>query len=424
MLAFLQAPLFAEKVAAKSFSGEGQYEFLFIAPERKGEIEAHIARIAELEREAKFVRADLKTAEGDAAALIAKKQGKKSRRLEWSEVEGALRYSARIYDADKKLVATRTTEENSLTLELSEGNYFFQVAALTKYKTGKYSSLAAFKVTKGEPSDDIVNAEGRVETLREKLRTTERLRADHLQEIHKKALSTERSREPTGDFKIPVEAAYFVAFETEKTPPQFSAVEPLPGRAMRPQTAANGTPATTVAQAPSNFLWGAGLLAGIQDSSATINRGNTLNDYFRVAFGLEGLLRYDKAFLKYFYPQLKLQATYSAARTNVFDAMLYMNFYPGVYYPLALGKGFSALFSLSTGANIFVLLSAAASAQVLQWGVMPGAEIQYALNEKTSLYAGAMLNMTFDPNAGGGALFSGASWLKFVPFNVGLTRRF
>lgn len=333
----------------------------------------------------------------------------------------------RIYDADKKPVATRTTEENSLTLELSEGNYFFQVAAVTKFKTGKYSSLAAFKVTKGEPSEELVKVEGRLESLREKIRTAEHLRTDHIAEIKKKSLAVEHSRAPTGDFKIPHAAAYFVALDTQSSPSKFSEIQLIPERGAKVSATANagnGLDTAHTQQPQNNFLWGAGLIAGIQDSSATINRGNTLNDYFRVAFGIEGLLRYDKPFLKYFYPQLKMQATYSAARTNVFDAMLYMNFYPGVYYPLALGRGFSALFSLSTGANLFVLLSPAASAQVLQWGVMPGVELQYALNEKISLYGGAMLNTTFDPNAGGGALFSGSSWLKFVPFNVGLTRRF
>ena len=54
---------------------------------------------------------------------------------------------------------------------------------------------------------------------------------------------------------------------------------------------------------------------------------------------------------------------------------------------------------------------------------MPAFELQYAFNEKTSVYLGGGINFTYDYKAGSG-FFNSDSWLKFFPFNAGITRRF
>ncbi|HNA80273.1 MAG TPA: hypothetical protein PKY99_12505, partial [Turneriella sp.] len=153
------------------------------------------------------------------------------------------------------------------------------------------------------------------------------------------------------------------------------------------------------------FLWGAGLLAGIQD---------TRLDYFRVTLGAEAFLRYDRPFLRFFYPQVKFMSGVSPAKDQVFDSMVHSLLYAGAYYPIEIGRGFRLLGSISTGPNVFFVLSSAASGTAVQWGVMPSVELQYQLWERTSLYVGSGINFTFDPNG----------ILRFVPMSFGITRHF
>ncbi len=401
--AALVAPLNAERLNAAPLAGSGEFEFYFIAPEKKVEAEGHITRIAELEAERVRLKADLKRAQDDLAAADARTPGKKSTRLEWSQVEGATGYSVKIFDAAKKLIETRQIEVNNIMVELEPGEYFFQVAAVTKFKVGGYSRLSAFRATKPKPTEDHIAAEENLALLKEKLIIAEKLRADHQNVLKADAVSTARSGAAIADMQVPAGASHFVALDLKADALRYSLVHLLPGRSAvseRGVVAANNSP-----PAESHFWWGAGLVAGIQDTKL---------DFFRVSLGAEGLVRYDKPFFRYIYPQLKLTMAYSPSKTDVYDAMLFANLYPGVYYPVSIGKGFSLFVSLSTGPNIFVVLSSAASASVLQWGVMPGTELHYALSDRTSLYAGAAINFTFDPQG----------ILKFVPVHFGITRRF
>lgn len=393
----------AERLNAAPLTGAGSYEFYFISPEKKVEAEAHVRRITELNAERERLKADIRRAESDLAGLDARAPKKKATRLEWSPVDGAAGYSVKVFDAAKKQIETRQVDENFVLLDLDPGEYFFQVAAVTKFKTGTYSRLSGFRATKPKPSEEHIEAEENLAVLREKLAIAEKLSADHKAVLKADAVATANADNAIADLPVPAEAAYFVALSLKSEPQNYSLVHMIPGRtALQAAHARSGTAGNS---AESAFWWGADLVAGIQDTNL---------DFFRVSLGAAGFVRYDKPFFRYFYPQLKLTTAYSPSKTDAFDAMVFANLYPGVYYPITIGKGFSLFVSLSTGPNVFVVLSSAASGSVLQWGFMPATELHYALSDRTSLYSGIGINFTFDPQG----------ILKFVPIYFGLTRRF
>lgn len=405
--------LHAEAVNAQPLSGPGDYEFLFFSADKKPEIDALTSRFRELDPELQSLHTELKKAEDDLASAGAQSTGKRKQRLEWSPIEAVTGYSIKLFDAKKSQIDVKTTDENSLTVELDQGDYFFQVAAVTKYKTGTYSRMTAFKIGKGKPGAAQLAAEERAEKLREKIKIQRSIRGEYLKTLRSLAVGNASASDAKADVSVPAGAAVYFAINKKSEPYTMSQVQVLPGRDLK-NSAAAVSAAPRAADEGSAFFWGAGAVVGVQD---------TRLDFFRMAIGAEGFLRYEKPFLKFFHPQFKTMLTYSGGKTSVYDAMLYANFYPGVYYPITLGKGFRFLVSLSTGANMFLILSSAASSSVLQWGFMPAFELQYALNDKLSIYAGGGLNLTYDPSAGSG-FFSSASWLKFFPFNAGVTRRF
>lgn len=394
--------LYAERLNAAPLTGAGDFEFYFISPEKKVEADAHVRRVAELGAERDRLKDDIKRAEAELAALDARAPKKKPTRLEWSPVESAAAYSVKVFDGSKKLIDTRQIEENFVMLDLEPGEYFFQVAAVTKFKTGTYSRLSPFRATRPKPSEERLEAEENLALLKEKLVIADKLRADHQAVLRADAVSTAAAQSASADLTPPAGAAYFVAVEKKGDQQRYSLVHAIPGRSAMAaiESRSGNAPATE-----GSFWWGADLVAGIQDTNL---------DFFRVSLGAAGFVRYDKPFFRYFYPQLKLTAAYSPSKSNVYDAMVVTSLYPGVYYPITLGKGFSIFVSLSTGPNVFFVLSSAASASVLQWGVMPATELHYALSDRTSLYTGAGINFTFDPQG----------VLKFVPIYFGLTRRF
>ncbi|MBX3720843.1 MAG: hypothetical protein KF713_03325 [Turneriella sp.] len=402
----------AEKLNAAPLSGPGDYEFLFFSADKKPEIDGLTARFRELDPELQNLHNDLKKTEEQLAAFSAKSPGKRTQRLDWSPIDGATGYSVKLFDAKKNLIDTRSTEENSLAVELDQGEYYFQVAAATKFKTGTYSRMTSFRVTRGKPSAEQVAATERAENLREKIRIQRSIRGEYLKTLRSLAAGDASAGTAEADLTVPDSAAFYLAVNKKSEPYAMSQITVLPGRNLKISETATTAERSTASG--SNFFWGAGLVAGIQDSSTSIN-AQSANDFFRTSLGVEGFLRYNQPFLRFFYPQVKLQAAYSAGKTNVFDAMLYANLYPGVYYPITLGKGFTLFVSLSTGANVFILLSSAASGSVLQWGVMPGVEMQYSLNEKLAIYMGGAINFTYDTSG---------TILKFIPINLGVTRRF
>ena len=397
--------LAAIELNATPLAGPGDYEFLFFSAERKVEIDGLVKRFGELNPELEALQAQLKNAEAEVASLSNKGPGKKSQRLDWSSIEGATGYSVKLFDAKKSLIGTFTTEENNYSAELEPGEYFFQVAAVTKYKTGAYSRMTSFRVSRGKPGAAQLAAEEKAEGLREKIRIQRSIRGEYLKTLRSMAVGTANATDAKADVSAPESSAIFVAVNRKSEPYTMSSVAVIPGRSLNAATARMAEPVVAVSEGSKSFYWGAGLLAGIQDTKL---------DFFRVSFGGEGFVRYDRAYLKFFYPQIKTQVMYSGAKTNVYDAMLTANLYPGVYYPFRMGK-VSLLLSISTGANWFVVLASAGSASVLQWGFMPAVELQYSLSESMSLYAGGAINFTYDTSA---------TFLKFVPFNLGLTRRF
>lgn len=392
--------LFAEKLNAKPLEGQGDYEFLFFSADRHVEIDVYLARIREIDAEAaaradelKGLEAELKKVEGGAG-------GKRSKTLEWSPIENVAGYSVKIFNSQKELIATHKASDNNITLELDEGSYYFQVAAMTKLKTGTYSHMSGFRVTRGKHSPAALKLEDQIEIIHEKDRLAAKLRADYAAQIRQKAGDSKSSDQPVIDTTPAPELVFFVALEKKSTPQKFSDVNAIPGRE-------NKITASSVSSTGSSgkFIWGAGMLAGIQD---------TRLDYFRMSFGGEAFLRLDKAYLKFIYPQLKTHVAYSGSKSSVYDAMFYASFYPGMYYPISIGRGFSFVPSVSTGPNLFLVLASAGSSSVLQWGVMPAIEVQFAVTEKISIYLGGGMNFTFDS--------SGV--LKFIPFNLGVTGRF
>ena len=394
----LESPLAAEKLSAGEFSGTGSYEYLFFPAGRQAEAQELTRRIAELNEEEKRLAADLARAEAEIAAIEGREEKKKSTRIDWSDIENATGYSVKLYDADKKLLSTHSTEENFIVLELVPADYHFQVAAVTKYKTGAYSRMTRLKVSKGKASEQKLKAEENAEAVRERLRLAKKFRAGHAGTLGQLALSRETANVVPADLKVPEAATSYLVAE-QGDAPRYSGVIALPGR----QVAIAGRAASS--EPTSNFLWGAGLLAGIQD---------TRLDYFRVTLGAEAFLRYDRPFLRFFYPQVKFMSGVSPAKDQVFDSMVHSLLYAGAYYPIEIGRGFRLLGSISTGPNVFFVLSSAASGTAVQWGVMPSVELQYQLWERTSLYVGSGINFTFDPNG----------ILRFVPMSFGITRHF
>jgi hypothetical protein len=405
---FSPMQLRAEPLTADPLTGPGDYEFLFFAADKKPEIDGLTARFRELDPELSNLHTELKKAEAELAAFAAKVPGKKTQRLEWSPIEGVTGYSVKLFDAKKNLIDTKNTEENSLSLELAQGEYYFQVAAVTKFKTGTYSRMTMVKVTRGKPDAAQLAAEERAEGLREKIKIQRSIRGEYLKTLRGLSVGNGSAGEAKADLTVPQSAALYLAINKKIEPYAMSAVTALPGRSLK--TTASAPQAPQAPQTPTSdaspFFWGAGLYAGIQDTNL---------QFFRMNYGVEGFVRYDKAFWGFIRPQLKLQTGYSPSKSNEFDAMWYVNFYPGIYHPFVLGKGFSVLVSLSTGPNLFLLLSSAGSSSVLQWGVLPAFEAQYALTEKLSVYLGGGINFTYDPSG---------KILKFIPFNAGITRRF
>lgn len=396
--ALLATPLAAEKLAAGNLSGTGSFEYLFFPAGRQAEVQELTRRIAELNEEEKQLVVDVARAESEIAAIEGREAKKKSTRIDWSEVASATGYSVKLYDADKKLISTHTTERNFIVLELEPADYHFQVAAVTKYKTGTYSRMTRLKVSRGKPSDQRLKAEESAEALREKLRLAKKFRAGHAEALRNLAIGREAVSAVPADVKVPEAAASYLVAE-QGDPGRYSDMIALPGRQVTPSGRA------AIAESTSNFLWGAGLFAGIQD---------TRLDYFRITLGAEAFLRYDKPFFRFFYPQVKFASGVSPGKEQAFDALVHSLLYAGAYYPIEIGRGFRLLGSLSTGPNVFFVLSSAASGTALQWGVMPAVELQYQMWERTSFYLGAGINFTFDPNG----------ILRFVPLSLGFTRHF
>jgi hypothetical protein len=396
--AFAVFPVSAEKLAAGDLSGSGSFEYLFFPAGRQAEAHELTRRIAELDEEEKRLAAELQKTESEIAALESREEKKKSTRIDWSEIEGVTGYSVRLYNADKKLLGTHATGENFIVLELEPGDYYFQVAAVTKYKTGTYSRMMHLRVSRGKPSDQRLKAEERADALREKLRLAKKFRAGHAENLRKLSISRETANAVPADVKVPDTATSYLVAEQGDTGRSSQVIE-LPGRQL---TASNRA---AIAESTSNFLWGAGLFAGVQD---------TRLDFFRISLGAEAFLRYDKPLLRFFYPQLKFMSGVSPGKEQAFDAMVHSLLYAGAYYPIEIGRGFRLVGSVTTGPNVFFLLSSAASGTALQWGVMPSVELQYQMWERTSIYVAAGINFTFDPNG----------VLRFFPFSAGLTRHF
>lgn len=402
------AALNAESLNAIPLSGAGDYEFLFFSAEKKTEIEGLTKRFAELTPELSSLQTELKKAEDEIGALSAKGPAKKSARLEWSPIEEVTGYSIKLFDAGKTQIGTHKSEENSFSIELEPGDYYFQVAAVTKYKTGTYSRMTLFKVSKGKPGAAQLVAEERAEQLREKIRIQKSIRGEYLKTLRAAAMGTANAADAKAELPAPAGAAVYLAVNKKAEPYSMSSVSVIPGRSTQQASVVNSPALPAESHV---FYWGAGGFGGPQDTGSDPNN----NPYFRWNFGLEGFVRQDKAYFGFLRLQLKLQAAYSPAKSAVFDSLVFANLYPGIYFPLQIGKNFKMIASLGTGPNFFMLLASSGSGLVLQWGIMPALEIQYALSENLSLYAGGALNLTYDTSG---------KFLKFVPLSLGVTRRF
>jgi len=397
----LYTPLRAEKLEAKPFDKPSEYDFYLIAPDRRVEVEAYLTRIGELDQTIEGQNKEIQSIDGELKK-VSTGSTKRKKTLEWSVIESATGYSVKVYDANKALLQTQTTQENVIILELDEGSYFFQVAAMTKFKTGTYSHMSPFKVSKGRHSASELKLEDQIEIIREKIKISERLRADYVSAIQKASLGSESAQTPAVEVTTVKEASYFVALDKKATPVKFSNLALIPGRDGKVTQPSDSTsPAAT-----GSFLWGAGLLAGFQETNT---------DFFRMNFGIEAFLRYDKTFLKFLRPQLKLQSEYSPSKSTIFDSMMHTSLNLGIYYPFAITPKFSMVPSIGTGVNHFLVFATVGSSSVLQWGFMPALEFQYAMMQNLSIYLGAAVNLTYDTSG---------KFLTFVPFNVGLTRRF
>ena len=401
----------AEKLQAVPLSGAGDYEFLFFAAERKPEVDALTRRFREFDPELQALHEQLKKAEEEIVAIKAKAPGKKKQRIEWSAIEGVTGYSVKLFDAQKKLIDTQSTEDNNFSAELEAGEYFFQVAAVTKYKTGAYSRLTAFKVTRGKPGAEQLAAEEKAESLREKIKIQRSIRGEYLKTLRSSAVGNAAANDAVADVQPPATAAVFIAINKKTEPYAMSHVSIIPGRSLSAVAAAASDRSVQGSAPPVSYIWGAGVFAGPQDSGTDPNK----NPYFRWNFGVEAFVRQDKAYWGFLRPQLKMQAAYSPAKSMVFDSLIFANLYPGIYYPMRLSERFTLVGSLGTGVNFFMVLSSSGSGTVLQWGVMPALEVQYHFTENMSAYAGGAINFTYDTTG---------QFLKFVPFNLGVTRRF
>lgn len=391
--------LSAERLSAGAFSGNGKFEYLFFALERQAEAAELLKRIAELKDEERRLTEELRRKETELASLSTTTEAKKATRLEWSAIEGATGYSVKLFDAQKKLLEAQNTDTNSITFELSPGEYHFQVAAVTQYKTGAYSRLTRLKVSKPKPPEEVLKLEEALELLREKAKLARNMRTAHAEMLRKIAVQRETvSSVPAELNAVATAACYLIAEISDEE--RYSELIALPERG---KVAAQAR--ASASERSSHFFWGAGLFAGIQD---------TRLDFFRLTFGLEAFLRYDKPLFGFFYPQLKLMSGFSPAKEQVFDALVHSLLYAGAYYPIEIGRGFRLLGQLSTGPNVFFLLGSGASGMALQWGVMPSVELQYAAWERTSIYVNAGINFTFDPNG----------ILRFVPLSFGVTQHF
>ncbi len=409
LLPGLFAPaLYAESLNAVPLSGDGDYEFLFFSADRKPEIDGLTARFAELGPELQILQSELKKVEDEIGGLNTKAPGKKSARLEWSPIQEVTGYSIKLFDAKKTPIGTHKSEENSFSIELEPGDYYFQVAALTKFKTGTYSRLTQFRVSKGKPGAAQLAAQERAEQLREKIRIQKSVRGEYLKTLRAAALGSGNATDAKADLPAPKNAVVFLAVNKKTEPYSMSSVSVIPGRSVQQSGAANAAPPSTDSN---TFYWGAGGFVGPQDTGSDPNN----NPYFRWNFGIEGFVRQDKAYFGFLRPQLKLQAAYSPAKSVVFDSLIFANLYPGLYFPLQIGNSFKLVASLGTGPNMFMLLASSGSGLVLQWGIMPALEIQYALGQNLSLYASGALNLTYDTSG---------KFLKFVPLSLGVTRRF
>lgn len=398
-------PVNADKLDAKPFEKSSDYEFYLFAPDRRVEVETYLVRIGELDQ---TIEAQNKEVTGIENELKQASSGatKRKKTLQWSAIEKVTGYSVKLYNANKELIATHAPTDSTITLELDEGSYYFQVAAVTKFKTGTFSQMSQFRVSKGRHSASELKLEDQIEIIRERIKISERLRADYIVAIQKLAVSNTNSAVPVAEVTASKDASYFVALDKKAAPQKFSSLGLIPGRdgKVTNEASLGGTTSGT-------FLWGAGLVGGIQDTA-----GSSANQtYFRTNFGVEGFLRYDRVFLKFLRPQLKLQSEYSPSRTAIFDSMLHTSLYLGMYYPLKMTEKFMLVGSLGTGINNFLVFATAGSSSIIQWGFMPAVEFQYALYQNLGIYMGVALNLTYDP--------SGA-WLKFVPINLGVTRRF
>jgi hypothetical protein len=402
----------AESLHAIPLQGEGDYEFLFFSGDKKPEIDGLTSSFRELDPELQKLHAELKTAEADLTALNNKGLPKKKQRLEWSAIEDVTGYSVKLFDSKKNLIDTKTTEENSLSLELEPGEYFFQVAAVTKFKTGTYSRMTSLKVSQGKPGEAQLAAEERAEGIREKIKIQRKVRKEYLKTLESLAVGTANAGNARAELNVPAGAVLYLAINKKAEPYTMSQLSQIPGRELKYISANPPKP-------DSAFYWGAGLFAGPQDTG----KDPSGQPYFRWNLGAEGFVRREEPYLKFIRPQLKLQAAYSPAKTAVFDSLFFVNLYPGMYFRMPITQRFSVLGSLSTGANFFMLFSSVGSSLVLQWGVMPAVELQYAISENLNLYAGGGINFTYDTKAGSG-FFASDSWLKFVPVNLGITRRF
>lgn len=400
--------LYAEKLRAQPLSGTGDFEFLFFASEKKPEIDGLTARFAELGPELQSLQTELKKTEEEIKNFNTKGPAKKNARLEWSPIEGVTGYSIRLFDSAKKPIGAHSAEENFFTIDLEPGDYYFQVAAVTKFKTGTYSRLTLFKVSKGKPGAAQLAAEERAEQIREKIRIQKSVRGEYLKTLRAAALGSANAQNAEADLSVPADAAVYLAVNKGAEPYSMSAVSVIPGRTLQ----RNATPAAAPVTPEKNvFYWGVGAFGGPQDTGNDPNN----NPYFRWNLGLEGFVRNDRAYFGFLRTQLKLQAAYSPAKTTVFDSMVFANLYPGVYFPLKIGQRFTLIGSVATGANIFMVLSSAGSGLVLQWGVMPAVEFQYEVAENLSLYMGGAINFTYDTSG---------KFLKFIPVSMGITRRF
>lgn len=399
LLAVFPTTLSAARLNAGAFSGNGKFEYLFFAADRQTEAAELLKRIAELKEEENRLADELRSKEKELAALGNSAETKKTTRVEWSAIEGATGYSVKLYDAQKNLLETRNTDTNAITFELMPGEYLFQVAAVTQYKTGAYSRPTRLKVSKPKPPEQALRLEEAAELVQERLRLVRSMRRAHAENLRKTALQRETVSSVPAELNPAAAATSYLVIETSGEE-RYSEWIALPGRS---QVASQAR--APAMERSSNFFWGAGLFAGIQDARL---------DYLRLSFGIEAFLRYDKPLFGFLYPQLKLMSGFSPAKEQAFDALVHSLLYAGAYYPIEIGRGFRLLGQLGTGPNVFFLLGSGASGMALQWGVMPAVELQYAAGERTSLYANAGINFTFDPNG----------ILRFVPLSLGITRHF